>query len=246
MKKRLFIGILLILVFFNLTLLSDNNCFLSAKKLYDIQNQIIKKAFVELPVGSWALHKELKVVYLGEKLSPKSGLKLRVVEFQGQMNAQLWFRIVQKRKNYGNAHLIFGTIEPMEVYIKGGKKVFYIPKSAIEAFISFYGKQLSTIIFEGKIDVPPNCKRGVSIKEKEYTLPSGKTVNAFIIESLDNKAKMYCSTKVPFGMIKTVDSNGIEGNLPLVDFGFSGGKSFFTEDELKNAGSFPLFGGGFN
>ncbi len=244
MRKNFFIIVSLMLVSFNLIISSDSSCFLSAKKLYDIQNQIIKKSFVELPRGSWALHKDLKVVYIGEKISPKSGLKLRVVEFQGQMNGQLWFRIVQKKKNYGNNNLIFGTIEPMEVYIKGGNKVFYIPKVAIESFMSFQGKQLSTIIFEGKINVPPDCKKGVSIKEEKYTLPTGKTVNAYIIESLDNKAKMYCSTEVPFGMIKTVDSNGVEGNLPLIDFGFSGGKSLFTEDELKNAGNLPLFGGG--
>lgn len=239
-KKLIFISLFL---FFIHSYIFSGNCLNDAKKLHDLQNEIITKAFFNLPPGSWAQHGNIKAIYLGKMVSPKTGLKLRVIEFQGRPAGQLWFKLTKKKESYNGQTYEFWTIESMEAYFLLGGRLFYISKPLIELFMQ--GKSWSTIIFEGQILTPPNCENKVTIKEEIEIFPGGKKIKATIIESDKNHGKVYCSPDVPFGMIKSVDSHGKPDALALIDFGFSGGKSKISTDKLKESTLLPVFGGRF-
>jgi len=242
MKKRVLTFFLLFFVVLSFLSYAVTDCKIVAKKLHDLQNEIMEKSFRKLPAGSWAQHGKNRLVYLGEKISPKTGLKLRVVEFQGIPEGQLWFKLSPKDVEYEGKTYRFWTVEPMEAYAVMGQSVYYIPKSAIELFMR--GKNWSIALFEGTIS-PVECTNRTALTEKILTFPGGKKVNATIIESLENHAKVICSPDVPFGMINTITSQGVPSKLGLTDFGFSGGKSKISGKMLKSAKPFPFFGGSF-
>ena len=219
------------------------DCKIVAKKLHNLQNEIIEKSFRNLSPGSWADYGEIKAVYLGKKVSSHTGLKLRVVEFQGTPAGQLWFKLTSKDIEYKGKTYRFWTIEPMEGYIYVGGNVYYVPKAAIELFMR--GKEWSIILFEGIILAPTECKERTSLSEKILTFPRGKKVKASVIESLENHSKLVCSPDVPFGMIRSIDSSGNVSSVSLKDFSFRGGKSKIPNEKIKKAQPFPLFGGSF-
>ncbi len=248
MRKK---GILLVLSFFLLSnvLLSTNpNCMELAKRIYDLQNRIVESSFIQLSPGAWATYsKNVKIVYLGEKISPKTGKKLRVLEFQSPFKGQLWFRISDKKFIYQGKKIRFRTLEPMEAYMETGSSVFYIPKELIEMFMSMRGgKEWSIILWEGKINVPPDCsKNKIKIYKRDYITNSEKVVNAVIIKSLENGGEVWASDKVPFGYVKTFSPKGKVSPLYLTDFGFSGGIQNISDNKIKNS-KIMSFMGGFN
>ena len=225
---------------------SADKCFDVAKRLYELQNQIVDKSFRRLSIGTWAKYGESsKAVYLGRQISPKTRLKLYVIEFtSGSASGQIWYRLTPKDVTYQGQRLRFWTLEPMEIYALMGGRVFYISKDMIEAYMGMSGTRWSTILEEGAILNPPDCHNLPEINAKSYNLPNGKKVKATIIKSPVNGGKLYCSPEVPFGMIKVVSPNGQVGGLggPLVDFG-AGAKPVISRDMVENSVSLPIFPG---
>ena len=240
MKRKTITSIVIFLFLFLSFSYAVTDCKIVAKKLHKLQNEIIEKSFRTLPPGSWADYGVMKAVYLGEKISPKTGLKLRVVEFQGKSSGQLWFKLTPKDIEYQGKTYRFWTIEPMEAYVNAGGIIFYVPKVAIEMLMR--GKEWSIILFEGNLFSPPDCTNRTSLTEKTVFFPGNKKVKETIIESLENHGKVVCSPDVPFGMIRGVDSSGQSSKVSLKDFGFRGGKSVISNELLKKANPFPLFG----
>ena len=239
--KRIFqTFIIIFLLIFSPFSYAITDCKIVAKKLHNLQNEIIEKSFRTLPTGSWADYGVIKAVYLGKKISPQTGLKLRVVEFQGTPAGQLWFKLTPKDIDYKGKTYRFWTIEPMEGYVNVGGNIFYVPKAAIEMLMR--GKEWSIILFEGNISAPTECKERTSLTEKSLSFPGGKKVKAFVIESLENHGKLLCSPDVPFGMIRSISSSGQSSKVFLKDFGFKGGKSIISNEQLKKAKPFPIFG----
>lgn len=67
------------------------------KKLWVLQNQIVDKSFRQLSPGAWAQYSNnIKAVYLGEQVSPKTGHKLYVIEYTGGSVGQIWYKLVSK------------------------------------------------------------------------------------------------------------------------------------------------------
>jgi len=239
--KRTAIPFAIFMVLFAGLLYSSNNCLQAASKLWKLQNKIVEKSFRNLPLGAWARYDTTKAVFLGQQKSPKTGMNLYVIEFQGRPAGQIWFRLRPKDITYGGKTLSFWTLEPMEAFAVAGNRVIYISKEMIEFFMR--GKQWSTILWEGQIFAPPDCKAEVKLTPAEYKLPSGKTVNSIIIKSMENGGQLYVSSEVPFGFIMSISSSGKENSPYLIDFGFSGGKSIMNPESLKSAiplSNFPM------
>ena len=245
-KLYVLFGIFIALNFLSIKAYSANNCLDIAKRLYELQNQIVDKSFRHLPVGTWAKYgKGSKAVYLGRQISPKTGLELYVIEFTGGSTVgQIWYRLTPKDITYQGQQLRFWTLEPMEIYGVIGGRAFYISKNMIKTYMGMSGNRWSTILEEGTILNPPDCHNLPEINEKSYNFPNGKKVKATIIRSTVNGGELYCSPDVPFGMIKVVSSNGKVGGLggPLVDFG-TGAKPVISREMVKNSVSLPIFPG---
>lgn len=182
---------------------------------------------------------------LGRQISPKTRLKLYVIEFtNGSTAGQIWYRLIPKDVTYQGNQLRFWTLEPMEIYALMDNGVFYISKEMIEAYMRMSGNRWSTILEEGTILNPPNCKKLPEINVKFYKLPNGKKIKATVIRSTVNGSILYCSPEVPFGMIKVISPEGEIGGLggPLVDFGV-GAKQVISKEMVENSVSLPIFPG---
>lgn len=239
--------ILLIVLFFSGLAYSADNCLGVAQRLWVLQNQIVDKSFRQLSAGAWAQYiSNIKAVYLGEQVSPKTGMKLHVIEFTGGPVGQIWYKLTPKDVTYQGKTFRFWTLEPMEAYVLMRGRVYYISKAMIETYMRMSGSHWSTILEEGTILSPPDCDNVPEITETSFTLPSGKRVKATVIRSRENGARLYCSPDVPFGMIKTVSSDGHTGSGELVDFGFSGGKAKISRNMAAGALPMPFFPGAGN
>jgi len=246
MRKFVVFIIFILFAFSSIQAYSADKCFDVAKRLYELQNQIVDKSFRHLSIGTWAKYGESsKAVYLGRQISPKTRLKLYVIEFtSGPTSWQIWYKLTPKDVTYQGKRLRFWTLEPMEIYTLIGERVFYISKGMIEAYMRMSGTSWSTILEEGAILNPPDCNNLPEINEKSYNLPNGKKVKATIIRSTVNGSELYCSPDVPFGMIKVVSPNGKVGGIggPLVDFG-TNAKAVISREMVKNSVSLPIFSG---
>lgn len=238
MKRTLILFAIFIVIFAGMSY-SYTNCLETASKLWKLQNEIVENSFRNLTPGAWAKYDTTKAVFLGQRKSPKTGLNLYVIEFQGRPAGQIWFRLRPKDITYGGKSLRFWTLEPMEAFAVLGNRLFYISKDMIESFMS--GNQWSTILWEGQIFAPPDCKAEVTLTPTEYKVLSGKTVKAIIIKSDTNGGQVYVSSEVPFGFINSVSSSGKVNSPYLIDFGFSGGSSMMTPESLKSAMPLPIF-----
>jgi len=77
---------------------------------------------------------------LGRQISPKTRLKLYVIEFtNGSTAGQIWYRLIPKDVTYQGNQLRFWTLEPMEIYALMDNGVFYISKEMIEAYMRMSG-----------------------------------------------------------------------------------------------------------
>lgn len=237
------IVVLVVILFVSVTAQWADNCLEVAQKIWTLQNQIVNQSFQQLPVGAWAQYGNLKAVYLGEQLSPKTGMKLHVIEISGGPVGQIWYKLTPKDVTYQGKTLRFWTLEPMEAYVLMGKKVFYISKATIETFMQMRGSYWSTILEEGTILSPPDCNHVPEITETLYTFPGNKRVKATVITSRENGGQLYCSPEVPFGMIQTVSSGGQVG-LKLTDFGLEGGQAKISRKMALAAETMPFFPGG--
>ncbi len=220
---------------------SQNECLKIAEKIYRIQNEIIKNSYIDISPGTWAKHKGTMLVYLGEKVSPKTGLKLKVIEVQGRPAGQIWFKITEKPVFYKGKKYVFLTLEPMEGYAVAGGRVFYISKAFIETYMAMNGPW-SHVLYEGQInDISSDCKNEVIVKDLEYQLPSGKKYKAYMFVSKTSGGKVIVSPHVPFGIIKSISATGEETPFPnLVSFGFSGVESLLSDEQLKNSSPIPM------
>ncbi|SMC18741.1 hypothetical protein SAMN02746041_00515 [Desulfacinum hydrothermale DSM 13146] len=223
MKKGV---VLFIILFFLTPAYSADHCLEVARRLWALQNQIVAKSFRQLPPGAWAQYaSNIKAVYLGQQVSPRTGMKLHVIEFTGGPTGQIWYQLTPKDIPYQGETLRFWTLEPMEAYILMGHRASYISKRILETYMRMSGNRWSTILEEGTILSPPNCDEVPEIRETTFVLASGKKVKATVIRSQENGAKLYCSPDVPFGWIKVKHSDGTTGAAPLMDFGFSGARA---------------------
>jgi len=240
MVKRGIISIVVILLFLS-SAFSMDNCLKVEKELWILQNQIVEKSFKELHYGAWAKYaSNLKAVYLGKQVSPKTGMKLYVIEFTGEGPVgQIWYKLTPKDVIYQGKIFRYWTLEPMEAYVLKNQGVYYIPKPMIETYMRMTGgNSWSRILKEGIILPSSDCWDVVEIKETSYTVSNGRKIKATLIRSRENGGKLYCSTKVPFGMVESVDSRG--GPDKLIDYGFSGGRAKITKSMRANAKPFPV------
>ena len=243
MKK---VVIFLAVLLFSSFAYSADNCLKIEKKLWVLQNQIVDKSFRKLLPGAWAKYSSnMKAVYLGEQVSPKTGMKLYVIEFTGEGSMeQIWYKLTPKDVIYQGKIFRYWTLEPMEAYALTSQGVYYIPKPMIETYMRMTGgNSWSKILKEGSVLPSPDCRDITEIKETTYTFPMGKRVKATIIRSKENGAMVFCSPYVPFGMIKVVSSDGDTGDWELVDYGFSGGKPKISKDMADEAQPMPLIPG---
>lgn len=244
MKK---IFILLNIFFFSAIAYSFDKCLEIEHKLWMLQNKIVLQSFQKLPKGAWAKYGfdnyNIKAVNLGEQISPKTGKKLYVIEFNGGPVEQIWYKITPKYIQFHGKTFKYLTLEPMEIYALIGNGIFYIPKGMIETYMRMTGgNSWSRILKEGNIVPAQKCQHILEIKNIIYHFPYGKKVKATIIKSKVNGAMVYCSPNVPFGMIKVTspDEPNIGG---LVDFGFSNGNTRITKDMIRNSSPLPFIPG---
>jgi len=233
--------IFLLLIFTTSLGYGADNCLKVAQSLWNLQNQIVKKSFEQLTPGAWAQYQDgSKVIYLGKRISPKTGKKLFVVEYQGKQVGQIWYKVTPKEITYQGQSYRFKTLEPMEAYALMRGKSYYIPKEMIETYMRMGGHRWSTILEEGTISSPPNCDHVPELRETVLNFPGGKKIKATVIISTENKSKIVCSPDVPFGMIKVVSSLGrISYNLK--NFNFKGGKAKISNKMLKEAVPMSFF-----
>jgi len=238
MKK---VVILLAFLFFSGQAYSADNCLKIEKKLWILQNQIVDKSFRQLSPGAWAKYSSnIKAVYLGKQISPKTGKKLYVIEYTGGPAGQIWYKLTPKDVTYQDKTFRYWTLEPMEAYLAMRGGVFYLSKTMIETYMRMTGgNSWSRILKEGSILPSPDCRDITEIKETTYTFPTGKRVKATVIRSKENGAIVYCSPLVPFGMINVKSSQENNSN-GLIDYGFSDGKAKITKSMAANAKLFPV------
>jgi len=224
---------------------SADNCIKIEKRLWALQNQIVDKSFRQLPPGAWAKYTpNIKAVYLGQEVSPKTGMKLYVIEYTGGPVWQIWYKLTPKDVTYQDKTFRYWTLEPMEAYIAMRGGVFYLSKAMIETYMRMTGgSSWSRILKEGSILPSPDCRDITEIKETTYTFPTVKRVKATIIRSKENGAMVFCSPYVPFGMIKVMSSDGDTGDWELTDYGFNGGKPKISKDMADEAQPMPLIPG---
>jgi len=213
-----------------------------ARRLHDLQNEIVEKSFKQLEPFAWADYIQqsasgnqthFHVVYLGQKLSyHMQGQKFYVVEIRmGQASGQIWYRLDTKDLE---GHMFF-TLEPMEIYARMGNRLVYINKDMIEFFMSRSGAW-STILQEGIIMNPPDLSVKVDLENILFNFPSGKRVKAVKIKSPESGSFVIVSSDVPFGMIES-KSTRTPAILRMISYGTTGGASRFSESDIRNAKS---------
>lgn len=247
MKK---VVILLVILLFSGLAYSADNCLKIEKKLWILQNQIVDNSFRKLSAGAWAQYtfnaSNIKAVYLGKQVSPKTGMKLYVIEYTGVPAGQIWYKLTPKDVTYQGKTFRFWTIEPMEAYLAMRGGVFYLSKAMIETYMRMTGgSSWSKILKEGSVLPSQNCRDITEIKETTYTFPTGKRVKATVIRSKENGAKLYCSPDVPFGWINISSDDDTDAG-GLVNFGFRGGKAKISRDMASKALPITSFPGAGN
>ncbi len=225
--KKLTFFLVSLLVFTSVAFAGDS-CQKVARELHTLQNQIVDKSFRHLKKGAWGLYdagdgKTVKAVYCGRQVSPKTGKKYDMIELQGRFAGQVWYRLTPKDVRYSGITFRFWTLEPMEIYAQMASGLVYISKREIELFMQLAGRRWSTILKEGVIVAPPDCRHIPVIKVAHLKFPGGKMIDATVIKSTENRGEIFCSPEVPFGYIKV--RGGHARQVPrLLDFGSQGGK----------------------
>jgi len=208
------------------------SCLKTARELATLQNRIVGKSIQGLSPGAWASYGTLKTVYLGRKVSPKSGKRLDVIEVTGHVTGQVWYRIVPRLFPFQGKKLRFLILEPVEAYMKMGGTYFYLTPAMAEIFLK--GTQWGILLNEGIALFPPGCKDLPTIKETTRTLPGGKKVRAYLVRSEKYGGTLTCSPEVPFGLIQAVAPRE-KTAVRLVKYGWKGGKETIPKSALTGA-----------
>ena len=214
-----------------------NNSFEIEKRLYELQNSIVKNSFINLQKGAWAEYNDgTKAIYVGEDII--DGMKLRGIEIHfPKGTVQIWYAMVKKHFTYNGKNYTLLTLDPRVVFINTGGTVFKINYAQLQLAEQFMGTgDLSTILTPAKIYIGRESGHKVSISE--MTMPVGNhRVKATIITSLDNGGKVIVSPEVPFGLV-----NSHEDTPHLVNFGKTGGRIRMGAELRKSAQkfSFPM------
>ena len=192
-------------------------------------NQGLYTGFMKLNPGAWSevvmsggnsgkeVHR--KVVYAGEaKINGKDaqGIEFEIAQGPNNMIAQIW--------------LEKGNYKPVRYVAKMQGQVFCVDPSLLESYFTREGRPSLETPEEYKPTKP-------DISYGTYTTPTGKTVNVAKFKS-EEGGEVWVSSEVPFGFVKTIDSQGNEA-LYLYDFGLSGGKIQITPSEAENCTPLP-------
>ncbi len=229
MKKTI---ALLIIFLFTATVAFAGTCVNKAKNLQAVQNRIVGRSLQKLSPGAWASYGLAKVVYLGRRVSPKSGKKLDVVEVTGKVTGQVWYRIRPHVFPYQGKKLRFLILEPVEAYMKMGGAFFYLTREMAEIFLK--GSQWGTFLENGLAFAPPGCGDLPEVKKISQTLPGGKRVHAYFLQSKKYGGVLTCSPEVPFGLIKAVSTKK-KMEVRLLKYGWKGGKGVIPKSALAGA-----------
>jgi len=220
------------LMFFIASVASAGSCLKEAKSLSALQNRIVQRSLQKLSPGAWASYGTVKVVYLGRRVSPKSGKRLDVIEVSGAATGQVWYRIVPRLFPFQGKKLRFLILEPVEAYMKMGGTYFYLTPAMAEIFLK--GTRWGTFLNKGMALSPPGCKDLPTIKETTRTLPGGKKVRAYLVRSEKYGGNLTCSPEVPFGLIQAVAPKE-KTAVRLVKYGWKGGKGTIPQSALAGA-----------
>ena len=212
-----------------------NNSFEIEKRLYELQNSIVKNSFINLQKGAWAKYNDgTKAIYAGEDVI--DGMKLKGIEIHFPKGViQIWYKVVEKKFNYNGKNYTLLTLDPRTVFINTGGMAFKINYAQLQLAEQFMGAEnLSTILTPAKIYIGRESGHKVSIQDT--TMPvGGRSVKATIITSLDNGGKVIVSTEVPFGLVNS------QGDTPhLVNFGKTGGRIRMGAGLRKSAQKFSF------
>ena len=208
------------------------SCLKEARRLSALQNRIVQRSLQKLSPGAWASYGTVKVVYLGRRVSPKSGKRLDVIEVSGAATGQVWYRIVPRLFPFQGKKLRFLILEPVEAYMKMGGAYFYLTPAMAGIFLK--GTRWGTFLNKGMALSPPGCKDLPTIKETTRTLPGGKKVRAYLVRSKKYGGNLTCSPEVPFGLIQAVAPRE-KTAVRLVKYGWRGGKGTIPQSALAGA-----------
>ncbi len=206
------------------------SCYDKASKLANLQYQILQK----LSPGAWASYGTIQLVYLGQRLSPKTGKRLHVIEVSGRAKGQIWYKLQSQTFIYEGKKLCSQIPNPIEVYIKMGNGYFFFTKAMVEIFLK--GTAWGSLLKNGLLPSLPNCHDLPFLRQTLQTLPNGKRVKAFLIRSVKYGGEAICCLDVPFGLIKAVSLKD-KKEVHLKKYGWKGGKETISQRDLKGATS---------
>ncbi|HHD77399.1 MAG TPA: hypothetical protein ENK93_01800 [Campylobacteraceae bacterium] len=214
----------------------DLECYRVAHTLQNLQNRIVRDAFLHLEKGDWARYADgTKAVYLGERrLGEKT---LSGIEIQMHMPMQIWYEIVPKDASYAGRKARFLTIDPTRFYLRTAMGTIVLEKSQIGLYSRMTGGNLSTIFTPAQIKSPPDCSHLPQIQKIRYRFPSGRSIDAVKIVDKNN-GFLIVSDTVPFGIVEAGSFRG-EGNLRLTSFGHHA-KILMRDEERRKAQTLPV------
>jgi len=223
-----------LLVFFLLaaSVASAGSCPEKAQKLSALQNRIVERSLQKLSPGAWASYGTVKVVYLGQRVSPKSSKKLDVLEVTGDVTGQVWYKIVPRTFPYQGKKFRFLVVKPVEAYMKMGGTFFYLTTAMVEVFLK--GTQWDAFLDQGIALSPPGCDDLPNMKRVLRTLPGGRKIKAFVIRSEKYGGTLVCSSEVPFGLMEAISAKE-KTAVRLLKYGWKGGKGTIPKSALAGA-----------
>ena len=222
----------LILILFCASLAFADPCVRKARELCDLQNRIARRSFQKLPKGAWASYGSVRAVFLGQRVSPKSGKRLDVIEVSGDVTGQIWYRVVPRFFTFRGAKLRFLLLEPVEAYMKTGGTFLYMTTSMVRIFLK--GTPWGAFLKKGVVLSPPGCRGFPVIKAVSQEVPGGKRVRAYVIHSERYGGTVVCSPEIPFGLV-WLHSDKEHTGIRLVKYGWHGGRGVISSHALKDA-----------
>ena len=240
MKKYLLVVLLAVIGFAQN---SSLHCLEDAIQINTLQQEISKKAFLDLHLGDWAQYRfkpaisgigQAKLIYVGQK--EEGGVHYYGVEYvSGATVVQVWY-VMQRVVNRIDAEHTFQFIvlDPRFGYTYMNGRVWKINKYGLVPFTSHWLQFISW----GARFFTLDCPKEVLRIEKLTRTVAGHRLHITKITDITTQATIEESPVVPFGMVR-MEYGKLGGAMELIAFG-RGEKVRITSTMREHAQSIPM------